>query len=82
MLYRETKKQEKSEVIRDDEFYRKNPKIARLWLVDITLTSGEVLQIYVSGMTQYDAYQKADGYTYWINDQKLKNNLKTFRLMP
>ena len=82
MLYRHPQKQEEpEELIRDDAFYKKHPKIMRLWLVDITLTSGEVLQFYVSGMTQFDAYEKADGYSYWVGNEKLKNKLKTFRFM-
>ena len=82
MLFRQTKKQEQPELIRNDAFYRKHPNIMRLWLVDITLTSGEVQKFYVSGMTQFDAYEKADAYTYWVANKKLKNNLSTFRLMP
>lgn len=82
MLFRETKKQEKPELIRDDAYYKKHPEIMRLWLVDIILTSGEVLQFYVSGLTQFDAYEKADSYTYWMANEKLKNKLSTFRLMP
>ena len=54
----------------------------RLWLVEITLTSGEILQFYVSGLTQFDAYEKADGYKYWMANKRLKNKLSTFRLMP
>jgi hypothetical protein len=82
MLYRQPQKQEEPELIRDDEFYRKHPKIMRLWLVEITSTDGEVLQFYVSSMTQFDAYEKADAYSHWVGNDKLKNNLKTFRLMP
>ena len=82
MLFRQTKKQEQPELIRDDAFYKKHPKIMRLWLVDITLTSGEVQRFYVSAMTQFDAYEKADAYTYWVANEKLKNKLSTFRLMP
>lgn len=82
MLFRQTKKQEQSELIRNDAFYRKHPNIMRLWLVEITLTSGEIQKFYVSGMTQFDAYEKADAYTYWVANKKLKNNLNTFRLMP
>jgi hypothetical protein len=82
MLFRQTKKQEQSELIKDDAFYRKHPKIMRLWLVEITSTDSEVLQFYVSGMTQFDAYEKADGYSYWMTNEKLKNKLSTFRLMP
>lgn len=52
MLFRETKKQEQpEEVIKDDAYYRKHPKIARLWLVELTSTDGEVLQIYVNALT-------------------------------
>jgi hypothetical protein len=82
MLFRQTKKQEQPELRLDDAFYRKHPKIMRLWLLDITLTSGEVLKFYVSGMTQFDVYEKADAYTYWVTNEKLKNKLKDFRLMP
>lgn len=82
MLFRQTKKQEQSELTLDDAFYRKHSKIMRVWLVEITLTSGEILRFYVSGMTQFDAYEKADGYKYWLANEKLKNNLSKFRLMP
>jgi len=82
MLFRQTKKQEQSELIKDDAFYRKHPKIMRVWLVEITLTSGEIQKFYVSGMTKFDAYEKADGYSYWLADERLKNKLSTFRLMP
>ena len=53
----------------------------KYWLVEITSTDGEILQFYVSGLTQFDANEKALGYTYWITDEKLKSKLKTFRLM-
>ena len=82
MLFRQTKKQEQPELIKNDAFYRKHSEIMRPWLVEITLTSGEVLQFYVSGLTQFDAYEKADGYTYWMTNEKLKNKLSTFRLVP
>jgi len=82
MLYRQpsSKKQPELEV-RDDVFYRKHPNVARYWLVEITSTDGEILQFYVSGLTKFDAYEKADGYVYWLENEKLKNKLKTFRLM-
>jgi hypothetical protein len=82
MLFRQTKKQEQPELIKDDAFYRKHPKIMRLWLVEITLTSGEIQKFYVSGTRQFDAYEKADSYSYWTADERLKNKLSTFRLMP
>jgi hypothetical protein len=82
MLFRKTKKQEQPELIKDDAFYRKHPKIMRIWLVEITSTDGEIQRFYVSGMTQFDAYEKADNYKYWLADEKLKNKLSNFRLMP
>jgi hypothetical protein len=54
----------------------------KYWLVEFTLTSGEVLQFYVKALTQFDAYEKADGYVYWLNNKKLKNKLNKFGLMP
>jgi hypothetical protein len=83
MLYRQpsSKKQPELEV-RDDEFYRKHSNIVRYWLVEITSTDDEILQFYVSGLTKFDAYEKADNYVYWLENEKLKNKLKTFRLMP
>ena len=53
----------------------------RYWFVDITLTSGEVLKFYVKALTLFDAYEKADGYTYWASNETLKNKLKSFKLM-
>ena len=82
MLFRQTKKQEQPELVKDDEYYRKHPKIMRIWLVEITSTDGEIQRFYVSGMTQFDAYEKADGYKYWLADERLKNKLSNFRLMP
>ena len=54
----------------------------KYWLVEFTLMSGEVLQFYVKALTQFDAYEKADGYVYWLDNKKLKNKLSKFRLMP
>ncbi len=81
MLFRKTEKREEPEVIRDDAFYRKHPEIMRLWLVELTSTDGEVLQFYVNALTQFDAYEKADSYVYWLEDEKLRNKLRTFRFM-
>jgi hypothetical protein len=82
MLFRQTKKQEQPELVKNDDFYRKHPKIMRLWLVEITSTDGEVHKFYVSATTKFDAYEKADGYSFWTADVRLKNKLSTFRLMP
>ena len=82
MKYRETQKQEESKPISKDEFHRKHPKIVRYWLVEISLTSGKSTQFYVSAINEFEAYQKADGYTFWLDDEKLSNKLSKFRLMP
>lgn len=82
MKYRETQKQEERIVLHDDDFYKKHPKVMRLWLVEITLTSGKSTQFYVTAKTQFDAYEKADGYKFWLDDEKLRNKLSKFRLMP
>jgi hypothetical protein len=58
----------------------KNP--TKYWLVELTLTSGEVLEFYVKAKTQFDAYEKAEEYMFWLDNKKLKNKLKEFRLMP
>ena len=58
-----------------------DPKVIQYWLVEFTLTSGEILQFYVSGKTRFDAQEKALAYEYWIANDKLKSKLKMFRLM-
>ena len=57
-------------------------KIINYWLVEITSTDGEILKFYVSGLTKFDADEKAESYSYWLANEKLKNKLSTFRLMP
>jgi hypothetical protein len=54
----------------------------KYWLVEFTLTSGENLQFYVSALTIFDAYEKADGYKCFANNTKLMAKLKKFQLMP
>ena len=82
MKYREIKKQEETKIVHDDDFYKKHPKVTRLWLVEISLTSGKSTQFYVTAKTQFDAYEKADGYVFWLENEKLRNELKNFRLRP
>jgi hypothetical protein len=53
----------------------------KYWLVELTSTDGDVRSFYVKAITQFDAYQKADNYSYWMEIPKLKDKLK-FRLMP
>ena len=51
------------------------------WFVDITLTSGEVLEFYVKALTISDAYDKANEYTYWVSNEKLLSLLRKFKFM-
>lgn len=62
---------------------KNNPKQPiKFWLVEFTLTSGKTAQFYVKAKTQFDAYQKADEYTFWLGNETLESKLKTFKLMP
>ena len=54
----------------------------RVWLVEITLTSGEIQKFYVSAQSLFFAEEKAYEYAFWMADERLKNKLSTFRLMP
>jgi len=74
MKYREINKQEEPKP--------KKPQGLKCWLVEISLTSGKSTQFYVTAINEYEAYQKADGYKFWLSDGKLSNKLSTFRLMP
>jgi hypothetical protein len=74
MKYREIQKQEEPKP--------KKPQGKKLWLVEISLTSGKSIQFYVKAKTQFDAYEKADGYVYWLGNQKLSDLLGEFRLRP
>ena len=59
--------------------FRKPPM--KYWMVELTSTDGEVRSFYVKARTQFDAYEKADDYSYWMEIPKLREKL-TFRLMP
>jgi hypothetical protein len=62
---------------------KNNPKQPmKYWLVEFTLTSGETTSFYVKAISQFEAYKKADEYTYWLGNKTLESKLKTFRLMP
>lgn len=56
----------------------------QLWLVDITLTSGEDLQFYVSAINQFEAYKKAEGYVDLAENESLRRYYKTigFKFLP
>jgi len=53
-------------------------------LVEITLTSGEGLQFYVTAKDQIEAYKKADGYVELAENEKLLRYYqgKGFTLFP
>lgn len=53
----------------------------KIWLVEFTLTSGKILSFYVKAINEFEAYKKADEYTFWMENEKLASKLK-FRLMP
>ena len=53
----------------------------KYWLVEFTLTSGEILQFYISAINQYEAYLKADDYRFFVDNKKLREKLK-FQLLP
>ena len=50
----------------------------KYWLVEFTLTSGESKSFYVKARTQFDAYKKADEYSYWTQNEVLKNKLPNY----
>ncbi len=54
----------------------------KYWLVEITLTSGEILDFYVKAINQFEANEKADDYAVLAENNLLKNCYKQFRLMP
>lgn len=56
-------------------------ELLRYWFVDITLTSGEVLNFYVKAIDEFEAYKKADGYSILVSNEKLLNHLREFKLM-
>lgn len=80
MLFRQTSS--KKQLVVKKLSPEEQAKIINYWLVEITSTDGEILKFYVSGLTQFDANEKAESYTYWLANERLKNKLSTFRLMP
>ena len=62
----------------------KEPIPIRYWLVEITLTSGEGLQFYVSAINEHEAYLKADDYSELAKNDKLLECYKKmgFKLLP
>ena len=62
------------------EEFEKQP--IRYWLVDLTLTSGEKLQFYVSAINQIEAYRKADMYSELAEIKQLQKFYDGFKLLP
>lgn len=53
----------------------------KYWLVQFTLTSGEIVEFYVSAINEYEAYNKSDSYSFMVENPKLRNKLKGFKLL-
>ena len=53
----------------------------KYWLVEFTLTSGEILTFYIGAINQFEAYKKADDYRFFVENETLKSKLK-FSLLP
>ena len=62
----------------------KNEEIPfRLWLVELTLTSGRVRTFYIKARYQHEAYEKADGYADLVENEQLFNKVTDgFKLLP
>ena len=62
--------------------HKKQP--LKCWLVEITLTSGEDLQFYVTALNEHEAYVKADGYAEMAECKELQHYYKSkgFTLLP
>ena len=54
----------------------------KYWLVEFMLTSGEILEFYLSAINQHEAYLKADGYKFFVENAQLRNKLEHFQLLP
>ena len=53
----------------------------KYWNIELTLTSGRVLDFYVKARNDYEALEKADGYADLAENDKLMYKLSTFKLM-
>jgi hypothetical protein len=54
----------------------------KYWLMEITLTSGEILEFYVKAINQKEADKKGLEYAELAENEALKNYYKKFRLLP
>jgi len=68
-------------MIMDNSKYTQKQPVIKYWLVEITLTSGEILSFYVKARNQFEANEKADGYAVLAEDKVLKSKMKQFKLL-
>ena len=54
----------------------------KYWLVELTLTSSQVLTFYIKAINKHEAYIKADEYAILAENVKLRKNMETFKLLP
>ena len=55
----------------------------RYWLVELTLTSGEVRTFYVKAINQFEANKKADDYAEFASNKQLFDLVTAdFKLLP
>ena len=54
----------------------------KYWLVEFTLTSGEILTFYIKTINEFEAYKKADEYRFFVRNEVLLRKLKKFQLLP
>ncbi|RLD65609.1 MAG: hypothetical protein DRI95_08300 [Bacteroidetes bacterium] len=54
----------------------------KYWLVELTLTSSQVLTFYVKAINKHEAYKKADEYAILAENVELRKNMETFKLLP
>lgn len=54
----------------------------RIWLVEITLTSGKGLQVYVPAKDEFAALEKADDYATMAENEQLYNYYKGKTMLP
>jgi len=69
-------------MLENQKDYQKQPM--KYWLVEIELTSGDMLQFYVSAINQTEAYKKADGYAEMAsgNEKLMKFYGEGFKYLP
>jgi len=54
----------------------------KYWMMEVTLTSGEILEFYVKAINQKEANKKGYEYAELAENEALKNYYKKFRLLP